>query len=140
MEYTRIYCEIQKTRFAEKFNYTLDLNEDILEQKVPKLMIQPIIENSIIHGYKQKDSLEVIVKGRMISDRVEISISDNGQGISQDKLIEIQEMIQNKTNHSNHQGIYNVYKRLYLVYEDRLKFDIISDANGTVFNVSFPRG
>ena len=49
-------------------------------------------------------------------------------------------MIQNKTNHSNHQGIYNVYKRLYLVYEDRLKFDIISDANGTVFNVSFPRG
>ena len=140
LEYTRIYCEIQKTRFAEKFNYTLDLNEDILEQKVPKLMIQPIIENSIIHGYKQKDSLEVIVKGRMISDRVEISISDNGQGISQDKLIEIQEMIQNKTNHSNHQGIYNVYKRLYLVYEDRLKFDIISDANGTVFNVSFPRG
>ena len=49
-------------------------------------------------------------------------------------------MIQNKNNDSNHQGIYNVYKRLYLVYEDQLEFDIQSNENGTVFNVSFPRG
>lgn len=140
LEYTRLYCEIQKTRFAEKFDYSLMLSDAILEQKVPKLLLQPIIENSIIHGFKHKNKLSVIVLGRIESDRIVLSISDNGHGIGIDKLEEINKMIQNKNNDSNHQGIYNVYKRLYLVYEDQLEFDIQSNENGTVFNVSFPRG
>ena len=140
LEYTRIYCEIQKTRFSEKFEYTLDLNNEILNQKVPKLLLQPIIENSIIHGFKQKNKLTVSVVGIIQNDRILLSISDDGYGISNEKLNEIKKMIIDKKNNTNHQGIYNVYKRLYLVYEDKLEFDIQSNENGTVFNVSFPRG
>lgn len=140
LEYTRLYCEIQKTRFAEKFDYMLNLSDDTLNQKVPKLLLQPIIENSIIHGFKQKNKLSVTILGKIESDRIKLSISDNGHGIGLDKLEEINRMIKEKTNNSNHQGIYNVYKRLYLVYEDELEFDIQSNENGTIFNVSFPRG
>lgn len=140
LEYTRIYCEIQKTRFAEKFEYVLEINDGILNQKVPKLLLQPIIENSIIHGFKQKNKLTVNVVGIAKNDRILLSISDDGYGISEDKLNEIKKMILDKKNNTNHQGIYNVYKRLYLVYEDKLEFDIQSNENGTVFNVSFPRG
>jgi len=140
LEYTRIYCEIQKTRFAEKFEYVLEINDGILNQKVPKLLLQPIIENSIIHGFKQKNKLTVNVVGIANNDRILLSISDDGYGISEEKLNEIKKMILDKKNNTNHQGIYNVYKRLYLVYEDKLEFDIQSNENGTVFNVSFPRG
>jgi sensor histidine kinase YesM len=140
LEYTRLYCEIQKTRFAEKFEYTLDIHDEILSQKVPKLLIQPIIENSIIHGFKQRNNLNVSVKGYFEDDRLVIYIIDNGFGIGNDKLKEIKRMITDKNNNSNHQGIYNVYKRLYLVYEDKLEFDIQSNENGTTIKVSFPRG
>ena len=140
LEYTRLYCEIQKTRFAEKFEYSLDIHDEVLNQKVPKLLIQPIIENSIIHGFKQRNNLSVSVKGYFEKDRLVINIIDNGLGISNDKLIEIKKMIIEKKNNSNHQGIYNVYKRLYLVYEDKLEFDIQSNENGTSISVSFPRG
>ena len=140
LEYTRIYCEIQKTRFAEKFEYYLDIKDEILNQKVPKLLLQPIIENSIIHGFKQKNKLTVSVLGFAQEDRIMLSIRDDGYGISEDKLIEIKKMISDKKNNTNHQGIYNVYKRLYLVYEEKLEFDIQSNENGTIFNVSFPRG
>lgn len=140
LEYTRLYCEIQKTRFAEKLEYTLDIHDEILSQKVPKLLIQPIIENSIIHGFKQRNNLNVSVKGYFEDDRLVIYIIDNGFGIGNDKLKEIKRMITDKNNNSNHQGIYNVYKRLYLVYEDKLEFDIQSNENGTTIKVSFPRG
>jgi len=140
LEYTRLYCEIQKTRFAEKFEYSLNIHDDVLNQKVPKLIIQPIIENSIIHGFKQRNELHVSVNGFFENDRLVIIISDNGNGFSKDKLSEIRRMIINKNNNTNHQGIYNVYKRLYLVYEDKLEFDIQSNENGTQIKVSFPRG
>jgi sensor histidine kinase YesM len=140
LEYTRLYCEIQKTRFAEKFDYNLNLSEEILNQMVPKLMLQPIIENSIIHGFKKKNRLEVNVEGTIQDNRICLIIKDNGQGISIDKLEDINRIILNKENSSNHQGIYNVYKRLYLVYEDELVFEIQSSTMGTEIKVSFPRG
>lgn len=140
LEYTRLYCEIQKTRFAEKFDYNLNLSAEILNQRVPKLMLQPIIENSIIHGFKKKNRLEVHVEGTIQDNRICLIIKDNGQGISLDMLEDINRIILTKENSSNHQGIYNVYKRLYLVYEDELVFEIQSSTMGTEIKVSFPRG
>lgn len=140
LEYTQLYCDIQKTRFAEKFDYAFELSELILNQRVPKLMLQPIIENSIIHGFKKKNHLVVHIEGHVDNERVMLTIKDNGFGINDDKLSEINEMIKNKSNNSSHQGIYNVFKRLYLVYEDDLVFEIESNDSGTRIFVSFPRG
>jgi len=103
-------------------------------------MLQPIIENSIIHGFKKKNRLEVHVEGTIQDNRICLIIKDNGQGISIDKLEDINRIILNKENSTNHQGIYNVYKRLYLVYEDELVFEIQSSTMGTEIKVSFPRG
>ncbi len=140
LEYTQLYCDIQKTRFAEKFEYSFELSDLALNQRIPKLMLQPIIENSIIHGFKKKNNLKVQIEGHVENDRVMLTIRDNGYGINEDKLIEIHKMIKEKDNNSTHQGIYNVFKRLYLVYENDLIFEIESNNKGTMIFVSFPRG
>ena len=82
----------------------------------------------------------ILIKPSEASELILKTIRDNGYGINEDKLIEIHKMIKEKDNNSTHQGIYNVFKRLYLVYENDLIFEIESNNKGTMIFVSFPRG
>lgn len=90
LELVQNYCDIQKIRFDDKFDITIDVPEDVTEAVIPKLILQPIVENAIIHGMEDMDDGHIYVaavhdttKG---NDLLKISVQDNGKGISDEML------------------------------------------------------
>lgn len=89
LENVRHYLSIQKARFGDRIHYNVDFDPEILDWRVPSMTLQPIVENSIIHGLEIKREGGVIqITGRKVPDAMEmiISVQDNGVGFPQDIL------------------------------------------------------
>ena len=81
------YMLIQTRRFEDRITYEMDIDEDILPQYTLKLILQPIVENSIVHGLKNKtNNGRIIISGRIESGQVIISVADNGAGMEKSYL------------------------------------------------------
>lgn len=111
IEQVKSYIEIEKARFGELLNVVYDITD--VEAKIPSLIIQPLVENAIIHGILQtgkEGTVKISIK--RIKDIIRISIEDNGVGISDSIIQDIYDdnMPENKI------GLYNVHSRLKLVY------------------------
>lgn len=138
--FIEMYLKIEKFRFRDKFDYQFDIDEQSLHYKIPKLSMQPIVENSCKHGLQTIEGLGVIHIKTLVQDgQLEITISDNGKGIEQDKLKELMFNVQNEASSGLNIGIRNVFRRLELYYEDQVRFEISSVPNeGTVVMFSIP--
>lgn len=138
--FIEMYLKIEKFRFRDKFDYQFDIDEQSLHYKIPKLSMQPIVENSCKHGLQTIEGLGVIkVKTLVQEGRLEIIISDNGKGIEPDKLKELMFNVQNEASSGSNIGIRNVFRRLELYYEDQARFEISSVPDeGTVVMFSIP--
>ncbi|WDC83625.1 histidine kinase [Caloramator sp. mosi_1] len=139
LNYTKNYLEIIKSRFKEKFDYTIDVENNIINCIVPKLIFQPIIENCVEHGYKGENVLLVKITIKKVVDNLIITIEDNGVGISKSRLSELNEILKNNQSQGNHLGIYNVHRRIQLLYgaEYGVKIDSIENV-GTKVTISLP--
>ncbi|CAH2212663.1 sensor histidine kinase [Tepidibacter aestuarii] len=112
LDQVKAYVEIEKARFGDKLNVVYDIDESI-EVKVPSLIIQPLVENSIKHGIlKGTGSGCVRVKVQKLDNDVEISIEDDGIGIDE-KIIK---NIYKRNMKENKIGLLNVHNRLRLIY------------------------
>ncbi len=124
LTYLESYLSIQDMRFPNKLTYTIDFDEDILSFHIPKLILQPIIENSFSHGLSnKKGKWEINIKGKRLDENnIEIIFCDNGIGISEkecEKLNKIMEKAPNKTLDKNsHIGLSNVNSRIKLFCSD----------------------
>ena len=127
------YLIIQKIRFSKKLKYSIDVDQKLLGVITPKLIIQPFVENSIIHGLEPKmGDWKIEIKIFAENDCVNIIISDNGIGSKID-LSDIE-----KLSDSDHVGIYNVYRRLKLYFGTKCNIEIISNENqGTQTRIWF---
>ncbi|SHH92994.1 sensor histidine kinase [Clostridium grantii] len=133
------YSRIQKVRFENAFNieYFVDPNASI--GKMPKLIIQPLVENSIIHGILPKDTIgNIIITVNKINSDLIIIISDDGIGIEKDILDTIIK-INKKGPVTKHIGVQNVYDRLKLYYGEEIGFSIKSTIDkGTTITLKIP--
>jgi two-component system sensor histidine kinase YesM len=129
------YLTIQTLRYGEKLKTELYLDERIAQVKTPKLIIQPLVENAIIHGLEPKlGTWSLVVRVELIDGRITITITDNGVGFDEKRLPDNLENLAN----SGHVGVYNVYRRLVLTYGDDLLFSIKSRPGvGTTVRISF---
>lgn len=85
LEYVKLYIDIQNTRFNNNYQLNIAVDESILDTKVPKLCLQPIVENAILHGFKNGSIAgEITIAGRIIPEGVELQISDNGIGMGKE--------------------------------------------------------
>ncbi len=81
------YMAIQEIRYQDKFDFILDVEEKILDQKIIKLSLQPLVENSIYHGLKSvRRKGRIWVTGRLIDDIVSLQVVDNGQGFDEQRI------------------------------------------------------
>lgn len=81
IEHIKEYLFIQKQRYEDKLNYSFEISEEILEIEVPKIILQPIVENSIYHGIKNLDGAgEIKISFMVMGENIEIVIEDNGVG------------------------------------------------------------
>jgi len=118
LKYIDEYLQLQKYRFESKFDYEITAPLEVQTMIVPKLILQPIIENSIKYGFANKDQLKIYINVEKIENDVMITVTDNGDGISDERLLEIQTLLNNRDNESEHIGLHNVQRRIQLQYGD----------------------
>lgn len=138
--FIEMYLKIEKFRFRDKFDYVFEIDEQSLKYKIPKLSMQPLVENSCKHGLQTIEGLGIIrVSTAVLDNRLQISVSDNGKGIEPDKLKELLFAIRKEDSSGANIGIRNVYRRLELYYADQVRFGISSTPGlGTVVTFGIP--
>lgn len=132
------YVLLQQIRYSNKFVVDFKLPEKMYNYKIPKLLIQPLIENSIFHGMeRKKEDGYIYVSAKENENDILITIEDNGIGISEDIIMEI-ENGKNLTN-ENHVGIFNVKERINLIFGDKYRLQINSNKSvGTKITITLP--
>ncbi|QZY55645.1 sensor histidine kinase [Crassaminicella profunda] len=133
IEYLREYISIQKTRFSDRVQFIENIDENLLNYKIPLLSLQPIVENAFKHGLEGKEEGGKIVftlteKGNYIL----IKIEDNGKGFSHDYHI--------KSKPSSSIGLHNVIERLKLFYKNKgLLFFYNQSSGGAMIKIIIPK-
>lgn len=126
------YFDIWYMRIGDKFEYEFDIDDSLMNCRIVKFIIQPLIENAIKHGIEpmeRKDGFITVIAQKH-DNRIIINVTDNGVGITKEKLKEIKENIKNQGCSNNHIGLQNLYKRLILFYgEENVFMDIFSEAD-----------
>ena len=137
--HAKYYLEIQTIRFENKFSYEFDIDPKILEYKIPKLILQPLIENSIEHGVGE-DIIggKITVKGYEDDKFFYLSVIDTGLGITNEKIQEIYAGFTDLEN-TKSVGLFNVYQRLNLYFGSDMEFLILNEEN-TTFLLKLPKG
>ncbi|WP_110930757.1 cache domain-containing sensor histidine kinase [Paenibacillus bouchesdurhonensis] len=138
--FIEMYLKIEKFRFREKFDYQFEIEEETLSYKIPKMSIQPLVENACKHGIQMIDGLGIVRISTAIRDgRLRIVIADNGKGMEAAKLREVILAVRNENSSGTSIGIRNVYRRLELYYDDQVRFDIASQPGlGTEISYEIP--
>lgn len=128
VEWLKKYVYLQQIRFNNSFTLDLDVNENVLGCRIHKLILQPLIENSIIHGFKGYDSGRILKVGinKFENNYIKIIVKDNGNGIENRKLEEIINNVKLGEDEDENIGIKNVYDRIKIYYGDSAKFNIES--------------
>ena len=137
INYTICYLNLMCKRYKDHLQYEIDIPEDMKSIKIPKLIVQPLVENCIKYGIDVRPPWKINVKGRLLNDIWELSVYDNGQGFQSEKLLEIDSKLNDFsindgiTNASLEGiGLVNIYTRLKLLYGDKTIFEISNLAEG----------
>lgn len=122
------YLIIQKVRYEDRIIFEVDIPEELYQYKLPKLMLQPLIENAIIHGVEEKGEIgQIVVKGWVHNHRLFLSIIDNGVGMDGDKVKKLLSKDVERTSEGKECiGLRNVNQRLCIYYGEQRGLKIYS--------------
>ena len=145
IEAVQNYFFIQKKRFGQRISFETDLAPDVPNVPIPAIILQPLVENSLLHGVKNMtENGEILIKIRKYQNRINIHVEDNGSGISPSQLEQIEAELYD-SDHTNTEksktsiGLLNVYRRLSAYYGKDLRFSIESEEEcGTVVTLNIP--
>ncbi|QJD88274.1 sensor histidine kinase [Cohnella herbarum] len=127
---TQTYLEILKIRYGDQMTYAMDIDPVVFHYNTIKLLLQPIVENSIYHGLKNKRGKgHIDIAGRIVEDRLILSVSDNGVGIPKEKLETIfnpQDTNQDKNKNTGGFGLKVTDERIKLYFGQEYGLEIRS--------------
>ena len=137
------YLAIQKVRYRDILDYSVQIDPAIEDKIILKLLLQPLVENALYHGVKQRRGVGTIrVMGKQEGENLYFCVQDNGSGMPPERLEEIREALKNnqvqiasETEGGSGFGLKNVNLRIRLYYPKNEGLTIESDSNGT--RVSF---
>lgn len=136
------YMAIQKVRYYNRIHMVIDAEEEALHCCMPKLILQPLVENAIFHGLASQEEGGVVnVKVRRMTDNVVIEVHDNGAGIDQETLRSIRMSLAGREDDKQLEniGLNNVMRRLKLHYGKKHRMEVESGAGiGTTFCITVP--
>lgn len=143
IKYLNSYLSIQNQRFENRIVFDIDIPDELLKKYVPKLILQPLIENSFEHGLlNKKGHWKIVLSGELTEDGdLLLTIFDNGIGITQEKLASIHEdlakNVENALSTSTHIGLGNVHSRIRLRNPDKMYGVTVDsiDGEGTTIKV-----
>lgn len=134
MRYIEDYLYIQKTRFGDRFLCKTAIAGECMRYDVPKLLLQPLIENSIKYGFKKRMEIRVTICGRCEGDYLYLSVEDNGPGVPRATLETLRAMLRSEELKTEHNGLQNLARRIVLEYGDNSEMTIDS-REGEYFRV-----
>lgn len=127
LHFTEMYLQIEKFRFADRFNYSIRLEEGTEQLPLPKMCVQTLVENACKHGLQSvKGMRQINIDVRLESSHIVVEVADNGIGISEERLRAINSRMRGANESGESIGLRNVYQRLRLYYDDRVDFRIDS--------------
>ena len=139
--HVRSYLEIQQVRYQDIMQYEINIPEELNPYMIPKITIQPLVENALYHGIKNKRGLgKIIITGVKEKDYFRLIIEDNGIGINKDRLMQIRnEITNNKLDGKGIYGLYNVNERIRLNFGEEYGVSIESNyGEGTTVSIKLP--
>lgn len=141
VDYLKLYLYIQGFRYKNKFKIKWDIGKELLNCKIIKISLQPLVENSIYHGIKPKGNPGIIkIKARKNNNFLIIKIIDNGVGISSGHLKELNKILKDDYyDHEDHLGLKNVNQRIKIIFGDDYGVYLYSKkGKGTVIKMKLP--
>lgn len=143
VRYVQDYIELQKIRYPERFDFILNVDPELYYQSIPRLMLQPLIENALNHGVLVREFGTIELNIWQENNYLYFQVKDDGEGMDEDVLDAVKE--KTKTNYKRSSAkihsisIENICQRLELFYKNQYRFEIKSVVNeGTEILISFP--
>lgn len=143
------FVHIMNRRQNRKVSLEMDVDQDAYSFEIPRFILQPIIENSIIHGFNQSDGL-ILIHAAIVNEMLIITIEDNGLGMKKEDLEQLKKKTFQAVSLENPQrkqqvkgfsslGLANVYERLSITFGPAFNMDILSElGNGTIVILKIP--
>jgi two-component system sensor histidine kinase YesM len=144
VERIRSYLTIQKMRYRDILDFKIDVDEDVAENTILKLILQPLVENALYHGIKNKrQGGTIVIRARHKgSDEVQLEVEDNGIGFTPEKLAQLRAELEDDSGDIKLEsgfGIGNVNKRIRLYYGKPYGLSVQSEyATGTCVTLIIP--
>lgn len=143
LELTRNYLNIQALRFPNKLTWEFDSPEYLSDIPVPPLVIQTFVENSIKHAVTMEEAIHITIHAKYIDEEgsgVIISVMDTGTGFNEDTLLDLQAGKSMLNDQGEHTGIWNVQRRLGLLYNNlaTLQFENDQEIGGAIVSITLP--
>ncbi len=147
-EFTNIknYVYIQRMRIGEQLQLIFDAKDDILNCEIPKMTLQPVVENSILHGFNnQKDRWMIRIAAKSLGKTLQICVMDNGTGIPKERLKALNKSLTTKksiydtTNEKTSIGLVNIQNRIHSLYGEEYGIIVRSwEEFGTAVVIQIP--
>lgn len=129
IELLKAYVGIQQTRFSDMLSVTMDVAAETYDATVPFLLLQPIVENAVLHGISKLDSLgKISIHAHRANGWLQISVQDNGPGFD----------VSNKAEVSTGIGLNNTKERLQAIYGDQYRFSVEQSSSGVRVSIAMP--
>lgn len=145
LKYVDNYIMLQQCRMGSRLQVNMMIEPEALSAPIPKISVQPLIENSILHGMEgDRDSIRILLTIRMSPEKLYIQVSDDGVGIPEEKVEELRQNFKSQTLADKNQsiGLANLYNRLLILYGDQIDLTIESktgEKSYTVVELQVPR-
>ena len=145
MEHVGHYLNIQKVRYRNRFSVDLSVEDSVRDLPCPKLILQPLAENAIRHGLGESSSGRIVIRAARAEDRIIITVWDDGNGFTPDRLKEVRLMLEQDVPLSEEEsggiGLHNINRRLHLLYGPPYGLDIQSEPEEyTCITITIPAG
>jgi len=128
LRFTSMYLQIEKFRFGNLFDYEFDVDPWTLPLRIPRMSVQPLVENACKHGLQaKKDNRSITISSKRTERSLEVTVIDNGVGMEKKELAKLLTDVRSDQDTDGHIGIRNVYRRLELYYRGHARFTIRSD-------------
>lgn len=138
LTYIESYFRIQSIRFDDSFVSDLRVQPEAMECYLPKLILQPIVENAFKYGFHGQDQFLITLEAGVAEGRLQIRIRNNGAPIEARMLSEIRACLQSGRNSSGHFGLFSVHRRIALLYGEGYGLDVQSSAEQTEVLITLP--
>ena len=142
LSHARSYLEIQQIRYQDILSYEIDVPEELFEYEIPKITVQPIVENALYHGIKnRRGGGKITITGQETESDYRLIVTDDGMGMDSERLLEITRGLSDKApEDAKIYGLYNVNERIRLFYGEEYGISIESEYDrGTTVTIRLPK-